>query len=62
MLYYLTFLQNFLTKPLRKEGDKGATAVEYGLLVTVIALVMVIGATFLGTQLSALFTAVGNAL
>lgn len=56
MLYYLTFLQTFLTKPLRKEGDKGATAVEYGLLVTVIALVMVVGAVLLGDALSALFS------
>lgn len=62
MLYYLTFLQNFLTKPLRKEGDKGATAVEYGLLVTVIALVMVVGAILLGNELSALFTDVSTRL
>ena len=35
--------------------ESGAAAVEYGLLVAVIALVMVVGATALGTGISGLF-------
>jgi pilus assembly protein Flp/PilA len=61
MLKYFISVQTYLTGLLNRD-DRGATAVEYGLLVTVIALVMVIGATFLGTRLSTLFTNVGNAL
>lgn len=36
--------------------------VEYGLLVAFIALVAVLGATFLGTQLRSLFSSIGNAI
>jgi pilus assembly protein Flp/PilA len=36
--------------------ESGAAAVEYGLLVAVIALVMVVGATTLGTGISGLFS------
>jgi pilus assembly protein Flp/PilA len=61
MLKCFMSVQAYLTGLLNRD-DRGATAVEYGLLVTVIALVMVIGATFLGTQLSTLFNNVGNAL
>ncbi len=46
----------------RLNEDKGATAVEYGLLVTVIALVMVAGAILLGDALDALFTAAADAV
>ena len=61
MLKCFISVQTFLTGLLNRD-DRGATAVEYGLLVTVIALVMVIGATLLGTALSTLFTNVANAL
>lgn len=53
MLYFLTYLQSFLQKPVKK--DEGATAVEYGLLVAVIAIVMVVGAALLGTAIDGLF-------
>ncbi len=46
----------------RAHNERGATAVEYALLVVFIALVMALGATFLGTQLKALFTTIGNQL
>jgi Flp pilus assembly pilin Flp len=39
-----------------REDDRGATMVEYGLLVVLIALVGAIGATVLGVNLQALFT------
>ncbi len=56
MLKYIAKLQ------VRMNEDRGATAVEYGLLVTVIALVMVAGATFLGAELDDLFSSVGSSL
>lgn len=42
------------------KDEEGATMVEYGLIVVVVALVAVVGATTLGTDLSALFTRIGG--
>ena len=42
--------------------EEGATMVEYGLLVSFIALVALVGVKVLGTDLSALFTAVGGSI
>jgi len=36
-------------------NDRGATAVEYGLMVALIAVVIILAVTFLGTQVSGLF-------
>ena len=41
--------------------DGGATAVEYALLVGLIALVIIKGASLTGTNLSTVFGEVGNA-
>jgi pilus assembly protein Flp/PilA len=38
------------------KDESGASAVEYGLLVTLIALAITVGATALGTGLDGLFT------
>jgi pilus assembly protein Flp/PilA len=35
--------------------DRGATAVEYGLMVALIAIVIIVAVTLLGTNLSSLF-------
>ena len=37
------------------ESERGVTAIEYGLLASLIALAIIIGATLLGTNLNALF-------
>jgi len=42
--------------------ETGATAVEYGLLAALIAVVMAVGAAFLGDQLAALFNFIGGSL
>ncbi len=42
--------------------EDGASAIEYGLLAALIAVVMAVGATTLGTGLSGLFTSVANQL
>ncbi len=62
MLYYLTMLQSFLTKPLEKERDKGATAVEYGLMVALIAVFIIGAVTLVGTNLDLLFREIAGAL
>jgi len=43
-------------------SETGATAVEYGLLVALIAAVIIVIVTTLGTQINAAFTTVSNAL
>jgi pilus assembly protein Flp/PilA len=47
------------------DKESGATAVEYGLMVTLIAIVIIAAVTLLGTNLASRFdqiaTAVGNA-
>ena len=42
--------------------EEGATMVEYGLLVALIALVAIVGVTLLGTNLSTLFTTVAGSV
>jgi pilus assembly protein Flp/PilA len=61
MLKLYVSLQNFLSQPLRRD-DRGATAVEYGLMVALIAAVIITVVTTLGTKLQGLFTTVANAL
>jgi pilus assembly protein Flp/PilA len=54
-------LRRFLPRPLRA-GDLGATAVEYGLMVALIAAVIVGVVTLLGGNLTTLFSNVANAI
>ena len=42
--------------------ERGASAVEYGLLVSLIAIAIIVAVTTLGTKLSTLFTTTGNGL
>ena len=42
--------------------ETGATAVEYGIMVALIAVVIITAVTLIGTQLDLKFTAVGNAI
>jgi pilus assembly protein Flp/PilA len=51
-----TMLQRFIKE------DEGATAVEYGLLVALIAVVIITAVTTLGTNLNTKFTSVGSAI
>jgi pilus assembly protein Flp/PilA len=61
MLKLYVSLTNFLAQPLRRD-DRGATAVEYGLMVALIAAVIIPVVTILGGKLNTLFTNVSNAL
>ncbi len=55
-----------MTKALVKlqqiRDEKGATAVEYGLMVALIAIVIIVAVYFLGTNLSTLFNDVGTSV
>jgi pilus assembly protein Flp/PilA len=46
----------------RIREEKGATAVEYGLLVGLIAVAIIVAVTALGGQLNTLFTSITSAL
>jgi pilus assembly protein Flp/PilA len=61
MLKLYVSLQNFLSQPLRRD-DRGATAVEYGLMVALIAAAIVAIVTTVGTNLTTEFGKIANAL
>jgi pilus assembly protein Flp/PilA len=46
----------------RAEQEKGATAVEYGLLVGLIAVAIIVTVGLLGTKLNTLFSSIKDAL
>lgn len=62
MLTFLSYVQTFLTRTRREENDRGATAVEYGLMVALIAIVIIAGVTLLGNNLLALFNEIAAEL
>ena len=45
-----------------KKDEKGATAVEYGLMVGLIAVAIIAAVTLLGNRLTGLFNAIAGAL
>lgn len=61
MLKYYVSLQTYLTGLLNRD-DRGATAVEYGLIVALIAAVIVTIVATLGQQILGAFTTVSNQL
>jgi len=61
MLKVFMFLQNVLARSPRL-GDRGATAVEYGLIVTLIAVAIILVVGAVGKGLNGEFQAVVNAL
>ncbi|UER54603.1 Flp family type IVb pilin [Kineosporiaceae bacterium SCSIO 59966] len=48
----------YLQNRAARTKDEGATAVEYGLMVALIAVAIIAGVTLLGTNLQALFNSV----
>jgi pilus assembly protein Flp/PilA len=46
----------------RMRDEKGATAVEYGLMVGLIAVVIIAAVTLLGTELRSLFESISSSL
>lgn len=62
MLFLLIKFLVPAAKVKRDPGDRGATAVEYGLMVGLIAVVCIVAVTFLGNQVSNIFQGVGTAV
>jgi pilus assembly protein Flp/PilA len=56
----LARLVKFQTRIAGLRSDEGATAVEYGLMVALIAIVVIAAVTLLGTNLSSLFQTVAT--
>jgi pilus assembly protein Flp/PilA len=57
----IAIAQEFLARSVRRD-DRGASAVEYGLLVFLIALVIIGAVTLLGSTLSSIFNGVAVGL
>lgn len=60
MLRYYVYIQTFLTQPLYR--DRGATAVEYALMVALIAAVIVVAVTALGGKLKTVFNGISSSV
>ena len=54
--YALIWLKSFIKK------DEGVTAIEYGLIAALIAVVIIVAITLVGTELEKTFSAVSSAL
>ena len=59
MLSHLVKLQ---VKAAALRDERGATAVEYGLMVALIAIVIIVAVSVLGSNLSSLFTKVAGSV
>jgi Flp pilus assembly pilin Flp len=55
MLKVFAFLLNFLAEPVRAD-DRGVSAVEYGLLLTMIAVVLIPAVLIFGPKLATTFS------
>ena len=62
MLQFFTTLQLLVIDKFDRRDDEGATMVEYGLLVALIAVVVGVAAAILGTKIAGLFTTVASKL
>ena len=64
MLPLLITIQNvfFAAGERLKKDEKGATAVEYGLIVGLIAVAIIAAITLIGDDLTELFTSIGGEL
>ena len=61
MLNVIGIVQGFLARLVRRD-DRGASAVEYGLLIILIVFVIIGAVTLLGKNLNSMYQAVATAL
>jgi pilus assembly protein Flp/PilA len=61
MLTIFVSIQNLVARSLYQD-DRGASAVEYGLLVALISAVIVVAVTLIGTNLTSVFSKVAHAI
>jgi pilus assembly protein Flp/PilA len=63
MIEKLQFMTIMLVNDMKsKREERGATAVEYGLMVALIAIVIIAAVTLLGGNLSTLFDRIANSI
>jgi pilus assembly protein Flp/PilA len=63
MIEKLQFMTIMLMNDIKaKRDERGATAVEYGLMVALIAVAIIIAVRALGTSLTGLFTSIGGSI
>ncbi len=62
MLHFLVTLQTLVNDRVEASKDRGATAVEYGLMVALIAVAIIAAVTTLGTSISGLFERIAGIL
>lgn len=55
-------ITHYLAVKLSITSEKGVTAIEYGLIASLIAIAIIGAVTLVGTNLSNLFTTIANAL
>lgn len=58
----MTALFCWIKSRLAVDGERGATAVEYGLMVSLIAVAIIVAVTLLGTNLKNLFNSVAGSI
>jgi len=61
MLRCYVCVVNYVTRPLYRD-DRGATAVEYGLMVALIAAVIVVAVAALGDKLKTIFNGISTSV
>ena len=57
----LQFISSFIAR-IRREDEEGQTLVEYGLLLALIAIIVIVALIFLGPIVSQIFQNVGTSL
>ena len=62
MLSYFVHVTSVFTDRLRRDDDRGASLVEYGLLLGLIAVICIAAITLLGQQISTMFVNITPAL
>lgn len=62
MLHLYTYFESMLVSAKRRQDERGATAVEYGLLVGLIAVAIIATLLLLGPKLNTLFDKVLTSL
>ena len=62
MMHFLLTLQNLVTARVEDSKDRGATAVEYSLIVTLNAVAIIAAVFSLGGKLVTIFNSAANAI
>jgi pilus assembly protein Flp/PilA len=59
---YITKLATSVTRWMKIDSERGVTAIEYGILASLIALAIIVAVTLVGTNLSTVFNNIANRL